>query len=223
MATTLPIPFLIPIAGPANNPDLRINFDSVTKAFEKLIAGVDFDGNNLTFDNFRGTFGANIAAGGFKITGLGAGSAAGNSVRYEQLKILQVVMGTSNTNLNTTSTTYVASNLSVNITPVSSSNKVLVFACGTAGMANPNNSKGRYTIFRGATDLDGSGVGFVTEDSSDTTAIGTSCAMFYLDSPATTSSTTYAVYLKADVSSNNVQFGRNGSLQVIIAAEVNGI
>lgn len=41
-----------------------------------------------TFNDLRGTFGANIAAGSFKITGLAAGSSDGDSVRYEQVKSL---------------------------------------------------------------------------------------------------------------------------------------
>jgi len=38
-----------------------------------------------TFADLRGTLGANLAAGGFKLTGLAAGSGNGDSLRYEQL------------------------------------------------------------------------------------------------------------------------------------------
>jgi len=109
--------------------------------------------------------------------------------------INQVVQGTSTTNTTTTSATFVTTNLSATITPSSSSSKILV-------LANPlvytnNSSAGPFlTIYRGATNL---GVGtytypFLGWAFANNSSLGASYLMNYLDSPATTSATTYTVY-----------------------------
>src|SRR6185369_10328365 len=68
-----------------------------------------------TFNDLRGTFGANIAAGSFKLTGLAAGSAAGDSLRFEQMKVVQIVTGTSTSPKTSTSSTFTTTNLSASI------------------------------------------------------------------------------------------------------------
>jgi hypothetical protein len=135
-------------------------------------------------------------------------------------KVLQVVSSTYSTQVTTTSNTHVTSNLSVSITPSSTSSKILVLA--SAVIANDNNNcHVGVTLYRGATNLSndtdmahsyGSAVGSVRSN------IG----LNYLDSPSTTSSTTYAVYFRAGLSGNTQYIHINDSMSVITAIEIAG-
>jgi hypothetical protein len=78
-------------------------------------------------------------------------------------------------------------NLSASITPSSTSNKIMVFACGGVFTA----TNGSLTLYRGSTNILSS-AGFIRLGNNQYSPF----AVKYLDSPATTSSTTYAVYGK---------------------------
>jgi hypothetical protein len=125
--------------------------------------------------------------------GSGVLSFAGVSASAGQ--VIQVVTATDSTQRNTTSTSFVtASNtLSVSITPSSASNKILILvSCAV----NSNDNYSFYTIFRGATDLGAS------SDKGLAIAYGGgggsrfNLGINYLDSPATTSATTYQLYFR---------------------------
>jgi hypothetical protein len=112
-------------------------------------------------------------------------------------QVIQVITATDSTERTTTSTSFVtASNtLSVTITPSSTSNKILIIVNST--LYHPD--VGNYvfgTIYRGATDLGAAsnkGLLAMYNGGSD----GASpLAMSYLDSPSTTSATTYQVYIR---------------------------
>lgn len=116
-------------------------------------------------------------------------------------EVIQVLSATDSTTRNSTSTTFVtASNtLSVTITPSSASNKIFVSVSGNIYNA-VNNKYTIATIFRGATDLGASsdkGLTNVYTGDSDT---GVSMCMTILDSPNTTSATTYQVYFRTNTS-----------------------
>jgi len=134
--------------------------------------------------------------------------------------VLQVVTATDSTQRSSSSSTFVtASNtLSVSITPSSASNKVLVIA--TANIATGSGAQGVFTIFRGATNL-GNGNGGMTNVI--TNNYGT-ITMSILDSPSTTSSTTYQVYGRATSGGSFViNSGAGGdTLGTITALEIKG-
>lgn len=139
-------------------------------------------------------------------------------------QIIQVVTATDSTARSSTSSTYVtASNtLSVSITPASTSNKVFILYTGAVQNVNVTNSTSHFTIYRnGSTNL-GAGSNSALASSFDpqnnmveTIAIG------YLDSPNTTSSTTYQVYFKND-NGTTVYLNAQGTLSSITAFEVKG-
>ena len=106
--------------------------------------------------------------------------------------VLQVVNATTTTATSTTSASFVATLLTASITPRSASNKILVQVTGPIDSA-ATNCQANGTIYRGGTILSGAG-GFTNVFSNAGRLIG-SLAMTYLDSPATTSSTTYTVYI----------------------------
>ncbi len=174
-----------------------------------------------TFADFRGTFGADIAAGSHKITGLTNGSAAADAAAYGQLKILQVVSATSTTNQTTTSNAYQTSNLSASITLASTSNKVMVVVSGVIKSDAPQTAAAIVSIFRGSTDLSSAANGFAFANSSVAGAYANAFNITYLDSPASVSALTYAVKLKNDDNATTVRFG-NSAMQSMILLEVAG-
>lgn len=131
-------------------------------------------------------------------------------------QVLQVVQGTSATQFDTTSTSFVATNLQVSITPTSSSSKILVMATAGVGTSGTN-VQPVYTIYRGATDLGVNNRGFGQAYSSSG-GLNSSGAMVYLDSPATTSATTYRVYLRTNI--GTATWGFDAGQQVITVMEI---
>ena len=129
-------------------------------------------------------------------------------------KILQVVTATYATEETTTSTTFSATSLTATITPTSASSTILIqLAIPWRGSrsANQYSGVGYFGIYRGATQLTNQYLG-QTKDG------GTSIdhwlhvhhAAIHMDSPATTSATTYTVYHKAATSQTLETFPENG-------------
>jgi hypothetical protein len=120
----------------------------------------------------------------------------------------QVIQTVTATTTSSTSTTYAdATNMTATITPTKSTSKVLVtinFQTLIDGrIDNSNLPWGKYAIFKGATNLSElQNLGLSATLSSgafSTTANGFNVTLIYLDSPGTTSATTY-----------KLQFGRGG-------------
>jgi hypothetical protein len=107
--------------------------------------------------------------------------------------VLQVITATDSTSRSTTSTSYVtgSNTLSVTITPSSTSNKIFI-QVSSSGYRNTSNSA-YYTIFRGATNLASSSGKLTFFNVNDKYM---PISMSFLDSPNTTSATTYQVYFK---------------------------
>jgi hypothetical protein len=115
---------------------------------------------------------------------------------------------TDSTERTTSSTSFVtASNtLSVTITPSASANKVLILVSSAANNTS-DGSRISFTIFRGATNLGngGNGITMLEWNGSNTRA---GVAMTFLDSPNTTSATTYQVYFANSFAANcTLNFG----------------
>ena len=105
-------------------------------------------------------------------------------------KVLQVVTDVFSTETGTTSTSYVAvSGFAATITPSSTSSKILVL-CSASSYINAANAY-LGTIYRGATDLGTFGRLYSTAG-----GLGGFISFNYLDSPSTTSATTYTYYHK---------------------------
>jgi len=136
-------------------------------------------------------------------------------------KILQVVTATDSTSRSSTSSSFVtASNtLSVSITPSATSSKVFVLYTGAVQNAGNTNSTSFFTIYRGSTNIGGGsnnilGAAYINADN-----LVANMSIGYLDSPSTTSSTTYQVYFKND-NSTTVYLNAQGSLSSITAFEI---
>lgn len=114
--------------------------------------------------------------------------------------ILQVVQSTSTTSFQTSSTSFQASGFTATITPKFATSKILVTVVTTnyvqAGDVNTS------TIYRGGTNLGGGpSSGFQWNRLRGGTDLQFPMVINYLDSPATTSATTYQTYIKSNAGS----------------------
>ena len=132
-------------------------------------------------------------------------------------KVLQVVTATDSTQRSTTSTSFVtASNTAiVNITPSSTSSKIYV-VCSTNMNCNDGNDSWLATIYRNSTNLGNATNGLAGGNSvPGITSTFFGCTMTLLDSPNTTSSISYQLYVRlhnadADASQVNINYAPAG-------------
>ena len=131
--------------------------------------------------------------------------------------IVQSVSATFTSQETLTSTSFVASSITASITPTSASNKILVMVSGTAYVDN-SAQQGFLTVLRnGSTNIAGSGKNINNYYDSANEIIAP-IAIMYLDSPNTTSSTSYTVYGKA--SSGSIRVTTQDAISHIILMEV---
>jgi hypothetical protein len=95
----------------------------------------------------------------------------------------------------TTSTSYQASGLTLSITPTSSTSKILISASVPYDSFSGTLNQASLTLYRGATNLITNGFSLLSGGSGLNLQAGSS-ALSWLDSPATTSSTTYTIYFR---------------------------
>jgi len=129
--------------------------------------------------------------------------------------VLQVVQSTTTTRASSSSTTYSDTTLSASITPTKSSSKILVIV-NQNGVYKTGADAGNATdirLFRGATQilqLEGY-LGYNLANQVSHVATGAS----YLDSPATTSSTTYTIYAHEGALAGTVSISTGGTLTLL--------
>ena len=124
-------------------------------------------------------------------------------------KLLQIVEASYGTEVNTTSTTLADLGLSASITPSATSSKVLILGVLNVGKTTTSATTGvQSRLFRGTTEISAITSGAVYNDTDGIR--GVMQPFMYLDSPSTTSSTTYKVQI-ASTDGGNVIFNFNYS------------
>ena len=176
----------------ANITSGKIADDAITLA--KMASGTD--GNIISYDASGNPVAIATGNDGQVLTSTGAGSPPAFEALPGGGKVLQVVQGTDTSSRSSSSTNYVTGTINASITPSATGSKVLVHITGT--MRN-----GTFNIYRASTDL-GGGQGFGQTNGDEVIS-----AIHYLDSPSTTSATTYTGYMKAS-NGGTVYFGRGG-------------
>lgn len=190
--------------------DAKGDLISATAADTPARLAVGTDGHVLTADSTTAT--------GLKWAAVASGG-----------KVLQVVSATYSTSTTISSTTYTDSGLSATITPTSSSSKILVMVLHTCiTYASDRSGLAAVQLLRGATTVwAGGGTGHDTFGS-----IGTSSADYdqtnayvnlqYLDSPATTSATTYKTQGRVENTSGSaaLRFQYGGVVNQMILMEI---
>lgn len=131
--------------------------------------------------------------------------------------VVQVVSQPWTTRTNTTSTSYTAvTDGTVTITPKFSTSKVLILC--SLNLYWPTSNEVACVIYRGGSALVANdGLADCYNGNSDGI---TTASLTYLDSPATTSATTYQVYIKRTQGSGTISTNLRSTTSVITAMEI---
>jgi len=113
-----------------------------------------------------------------------------------------------------TSATYVdATNMTVTITPQSNTNKILIISSDSI-LASSASADGGIRIMRGATNI------FTSVQCIGVANSGGSYTTTFLDSPATTSATTYKIQFNRDAGTGNLYHSITNTLSNLIVMEI---
>jgi hypothetical protein len=135
--------------------------------------------------------------------------------------VLQVVNTATTTSISTTSATAVSTVLTASITPLYSSSKILIRTFANGVQKNPGSADTGAVIwlYKNGSNLQKFGEYIAWTNASGSNDVGTA-AIEYLDSPATTSSITYTIYLSSTVSGQQVFINAGGDYSTINLMEI---
>lgn len=204
---------LLPVLAAASGPRFQHRDRFVDQEFE-----------NVYQDIRTGSVSDPLSLSGISVSTITASSATFTNATITNLsgvslgKVLQAVSATTTSNFSTTNAAFQTTNLSAAITPTSVDNKVLVLICGPLSNNTQNNSS-YLSVSRGGENIGGANgvVSMFTVTGGNTQ---TAAAIALLDSPATTSSVTYAATLR--VGGGTGFFGSNNETQSIVLLEIKG-
>jgi hypothetical protein len=135
-------------------------------------------------------------------------------------QVLQVVNATTSTQVTTATTTYVDTGLTATITPKFATSKILVIASLNGGLSITPASGAQLRLLR-----NGSQISFIDDvalltNASSANLGGTAGNVNYLDSPATTSATTYKIQFNSRANLVTMAFQFNSSTSYITLMEI---
>ena len=146
-----------------------------------------------------------------------AGSAS--AVQASSGRVLQVVQGTTTTAVSRSTSGAVDTNLTATITPSSSANKVLIIFHQNGVRKQSTNTYMEFNLLRGASSLAyfAYAQGYTGIDNIVQSGTVSAC---YLDSPATTSATTYKTQFNNVVGSGTCSVQVNSDVSTITLMEI---
>ena len=134
--------------------------------------------------------------------------------------VLQVVNASYGTQASTASSSYSDTGLTATITPTSSTSKILVIVSQNGNIKNgTNNTRTSLKLVRGATDLV-TWESFANWNNTVVLNAAATSGAEYLDSPATTSATTYKTQFNSVDNLASVQVQASGSVSTITLMEI---
>lgn len=129
-------------------------------------------------------------------------------------KVLQVVSATTSTTTTIATTTPTDTGITATITPTASTSKILVIVSGHLNFRRSSSSQAvNYKLFRGATEIQGGAESAGRLEVTGGTYVENSfnVTIHHLDSPATTSATTYKLQANITATSNSGTSNWNGA------------
>jgi len=135
--------------------------------------------------------------------------------------VLQVVNFGTQSSTVTTSTSAVTTDVTLSITPLFSTSKILIRAFANGIQKNPGNANTGAVIwlYKNGSNLQRFGEYIAWTGTSVANDVG-SAVIEYLDSPATTSSITYTIFLASTVSGQQVFVNAGGDYSTITLMEI---
>lgn len=163
-----------------------------------------------------GTNGHVLTADSTTATGIKWAAAAGGG------KVLQVVSATYSTTTSSSSSTFADTGLTASITPSSATSQVLVMVSqnGCSKNNTSTNQQMRIRLLRGATEIVADFAGGATYTGTSLFLYLGSCSANYLDSPNTTSSTTYKTQFKTEGNASGVSVQTDSCTSTITLLEI---
>jgi hypothetical protein len=142
-----------------------------------------------------------------------------SNIKIEPAKIVQIVYASTGTEASSSSATMADTNLTATITPTSASNKVLVLVDHVACGKSSQDTWLRMRLMRGATDIHLIIASGGRNGSSARNNFG-SVVLNYLDTPNTTSATTYKTQYSNPNASGSADVQVDGITSTMILMEV---
>ena len=133
-------------------------------------------------------------------------------------RVLQVVAATYSTQTVSSSSTLADTGLTASITPSATSSKILVIVQQAGCGKTASDTECEISLLRGVTNISTFGRCGLTSSTANNIA-GTQ-GTAYLDSPATTSSTTYKTQFKSTAATGSAYVQQSGSMSTIILMEI---
>jgi hypothetical protein len=132
-------------------------------------------------------------------------------------KVLYVDGNTSGTYFTSTSTSWVTTNTKINVTPSSTSSRILIlYTSPLCYKDNAVNSYDYFTIYRGSHNLNGNGFQVAYNHSISFNNFGFNAAITHLDAPATTSQITYEVFMRTNNSGQQFAYRLDGTPGMVV-------
>jgi hypothetical protein len=148
-----------------------------------------------------------------------SGSNTGDDAINLKYRVLQVICGEYSAAVSTSSSSYSDTGLTATITPSSVNNKILVMVSQNGCQKNTGNTYLGLKLLRGASVLKlfANGAGY--NNATTVNDVGT-CAINYLDSPASTSAQTYKTQLCSVNNVANAAVQHDGEVSTIVLMEI---
>ena len=173
------------------------------------------DGNIISYDASGNPVAVATGGAGQILTSAGAGAVPSFQAAAAGGKVLQVVSGNFSSEKAINSTSYVDTDVTLNITPSATSSKVMVIATLDVDYYRNRSdyNKAYLAMYRGSTALTyrAAQIGATSNTGNDYLYVPFPGTMSILDSPSSTNAVTYKIQAKTQYSDYNTNMRINGS------------
>jgi hypothetical protein len=189
--------------------------DSVTLA--KMASGTD--GNIISYDASGNPVAVATGNDGQVLTSAGAGAPPVFETLPVGGKVLQVLTDTTTTQVEISGTSQTATGLSIAITPSATSSKIAIFANISSILKSGGDTNVNLNLTKGGSSISNFGAALADTGNSNYQSVAGQ-GIAYLDSPNTTSETTYAVTFGKGNSNGIARVQQSSGMSTMIVMEI---